>query len=382
MEDAKKSEELNIVFKRSWWKGLIVTGIIVGFYVFGKVIISLDSFDPVNNVIENYNLSDLYFHWHERVDASKPYIIVDISDIHNRSEIAALLEKIDSVRPKVIGLDVFFSQATKMPQEENESLVRVLQEMQTPLVAASLITPIDEKNNTLESSYFISELRDKSTIYEGVIDFPRDSRTVRAYRPVWKLDGDTIYSFAKQIADLAGIPMPSDTNTYLISYAERDTTIYKSKELENFGMLKNRVVLVGDFNDKQDMFPIPVTLNASRYCPGVEIHKQILSTADSGWNPRKAHVWLEICISFLVIWIFCMIAYFLGTICDGKWKIAVIIMSAVFILLAVVIGDYLFWSGTYFSMKYILVGMALSSTALDIVAAGESFLNAKKNKKV
>ncbi|MBR6304603.1 MAG: CHASE2 domain-containing protein [Paludibacteraceae bacterium] len=357
---------------QSLLKGLLTTLMIIILFLFGKYLISLNSFDPVQNIIENYNLSDFYFRWHSHSNTkgAAKYMIIDISDgdKHSRSEIAALLEKIDQAHPKVIGLDVFFPTASNMQQNENDSLLHVLQRLQSPLVAASLLEPINEDSCLYESSFFIPLLQGKQNIIEGLADFP-NNRIVRAYQPIWIVGKKSYPTFAKQIADIVGVPMASNDKEHLINYANTDTIVMRSQELKNADILSDRVVLIGDMRDKRDQFLIPVSLNAARRCPGVEIHKQILLTAESGWDPYTMPKWIVLIISFFVIWGFCWIA------CHFKGRRFVRYVNWGFICAAVIVGDCLFWAGIHFSMLYILIGLALASSAASLLEVLRDFYN-------
>ena len=345
---------------RSLLKGLLTTFMIIILFLFGKYLISFDSFDPVKNIISNYNLSDFYFRWHSNTntDGAAKYILIDISDgdKHSRSEIASLLEKIDQAHPKVIGLDIFFPAASNMQQSENDSLLHVLQRIQSPLVIVSMLDPVNKDSCTYESSFFIPLLQEKQNIVEGLANFPNNS-IVRAYKPIWGSGNKSYPIFAKQIADIAGVPMPSDMNEHLINYANTDTIIIHSKELTNADILSDRVVLVGDMKDKRDQYLIPVSLNAARHCSGLEIHKQILLTADSGWDPYRVPKWVVMLISFFIVWGFCWLA------CLFKGRRFVGYVKWACLFLAVGIGSCLFWEGIHFSMLYILIGLSLVSAA-------------------
>lgn len=370
------SEEEKSVLKTSLGKGLIVTAIVVVCYAVGALLISTESFDPIQNIINNYNLSDFYFRFHTASDRNDgEVIIVDISDMdteedNTRSQIAALIEIIDQARPSVIGLDVFFSAAAMTSKEDNDSLIHVLQRIQTPLVAASKLKAVDEQHNRLISSFFMPLMTENSLIREGIVDFPRESKTIRTYRPVWYNEGDTLPSFAKQIADLAGIPMADNDEQELIDFADMDQHKYRSDSAKYLlDLFSDRIVLIGAINDERDLFPIPVTLNTSRKCPGVEIHKQILLTAQSGWKPKKVAQWLDILISILVVWIISVLFLFWNNFNKGKYKIRIFWFSPVVIILIFIIGHYLFWNGTYFSMIYILTGLVLVPTSIDLMDA-------------
>ena len=345
---------------RSLLKGLRTVFMIIILFLFGKCLISFDSFDPVKNIITNYNLSDFYFRWHSNTntEGAAKYILIDISDAdkHSRSEIAALLEKIDQAHPKVIGLDIFFPAASNMQQSENDSLLHVLQRIQSPLVTVSLLDPVTQDSCTYESSFFIPLLQEKQNIVEGLANFPNNS-IVRTYQPIWSSGSKSYPIFAKQIADIAGTPMLSDENEHLINYANTDTIIIHSKELTNADILSDRVVLIGDMKDKRDQYLIPVSLNAARHCPGLEIHKQILLTADSGWDPYKVPKWLVMLISFFIVWGFCWVVCLI----EGRRYVRHVKWFCLFLTIGV--GYCLFWAGIHFSMLYILIGLSLASAA-------------------
>ncbi len=357
----------------TWAKGsvraLITIAITAVLWILVKLIFSLNLsfFNPINDALDNYQLTDLYFNIHRSSDhsdvqnaAGSDIVIIDINECRSRAEIAGLLNRIADAEPQLVALDVIFGNASSVSQAEDDSLLNSLRRLPNLVIAKNII-PKDDTTFTAESSFFA----DQQFATEAVINF--EYGVVRHFTPLQIFGSDTLVSFTKCIADNIGIDFPNTTNDYLIDYTLPHGMILSSHEQWNDEYLKNKVILIGDLNDYRDQFVVPVTLKGETRQAGVSIHRQILATAAEKHLFRKVPTWIEIPVSAILIFLSTMLSYFIKRRSKQNEKMSAVaikwllnLMQVGFIVLAIVVAYCLFWGSHWlFSVKYIIVGFAL-----------------------
>lgn len=256
---------------------------------------------PWKQAIESYKISDLYF-WAHRTDRKVTYnnssvITIDISSCHDRNEIAALLNKIGSANPAAVAIDVVFPDiSSNVDKSYDDSLVNALKRIPNLIVAQEYRT-VTAGEYVLNSSFFIDEVQPHvgaTSLSTGII---------REWTPLLVFNNDTVPSFSKVIADVAGFPMPSGTKPFYIDYSIHDNIVLRADEQWDPDFLKGQIVLIGDLADFRDTHIIPLTLNTSIRYPGVLVHRQILQTAMEGRNIRKVPSWIMFLLSFIFLWV-------------------------------------------------------------------------------
>jgi CHASE2 domain-containing sensor protein len=94
-----------------FWDSLIInifTGLAV--FLFWAIIDSMDFFNPLDEFIDNFDFTDLYFSEFQPEEPTDTNIfIVNIGNL-NRKEIADLIFKIQKFEPRVIGIDAVFAE--------------------------------------------------------------------------------------------------------------------------------------------------------------------------------------------------------------------------------------------------------------------------------
>ena len=348
-------------------RALITIVITIMLWVIAKLILSLNLsfFNPLEEAFDNYQLTDLYFSLH-RSDADvqdavcSDIVVMDISRCRTRGEIASVLNRIADAEPRMVALDVIFGSASSVPQAENDSLLNALQRL-PDIVAAKNMVAYDDRSFSAERSFFA----DEQWVTEGVVNF--EYGVVRHFEPLQVYNGDTAVSFAKSIADKAGIPMPTEADSYLIDYTLSPGMTLSAYEHWDNHYLKDKIILVGDLNDYRDQFTVPVTLKGATRQAGVDIHWQILATAAANHIFRKVPAWLEILISIISVFGATMLSFVIRLRNKQNRKMSAVaiswlmnLMQVGFIILAIIVAYCLFWGcHILFSVKYIIVGFAL-----------------------
>lgn len=261
----------------------------------------LELLSPWKQAIESYKISDLYFSAHRinrKVTCNNSSVItVDISSCQDRNEIAALLNKIASANPATVAIDVVFPDIpSNVDRSYDDSLVNALKRIPNLVVAQEHRT-VTADEYVLNSSFFIDEVQPHvgtATLNTGII---------REWTPLLVFNNDTVPSFCKAVADVAGFPIPSGTEPLYIDYSIHDNIVLSADEQWDPEFLNGQIVLIGNLADLRDTHLIPLTVNTSIKYPGVLVHRQILQTAMGGHRFRKVPSWIMFILTFIFFWV-------------------------------------------------------------------------------
>lgn len=231
------------------------------------------------------NMSDYYTAVWESVKGRSNdngrFFVIDITN-NSRDEIASILESVNSMNPRVIGLDV-----TNI-WEEDESIDKHF--VNTIKSIPNIILPIecyDMEQNTPHFLYsiFREQLIEKNY---GVVSFPETRDILRTYCPQFKDGNKTLDAFGCAIAKAYGANLRSvgENDNVLINY----TTLHLTDEDANEGReflnlskqdstslaseINGRIVLVGSTNLSSDKHLTPLGYDLS----GVMVHAHIINS--------------------------------------------------------------------------------------------------------
>lgn len=241
-------------------------------------------------IFEFLDIADFYLH-QRTVLADTNIVIVDIGHL-DRASLAALLNKLSTHRPKVIGIDALFLE----PKPNDSLLFYALQKVPTVLVIG-----LDSFQSETFHHITQSQPLFQPVTYQGYANLISEDayayRTVRHFRPTY----ENLYAFAVQVAALA---YPQATQAFL----EKSTTQERIQYYGNFEgffflsgedvlsnpldltWLEGKVILLG-FADIQrqsleDIFFSPLNpMPIGRTFPdmyGIYIHANILSMIRRG----------------------------------------------------------------------------------------------------
>lgn len=355
---------------------------------------------PWKQAMESYRLSDLYCWMHKSPKAvtynGVGVVTIDISSCKSRGEIASLIDRINSCEPCCVGVDVIFPNlSADASPAEDDSLVAAFSRTRN-LVLAQEFRPISGTEYSPKTSFFVEQLPGAR---QGVVSLP--SGIIREWTPLLVFGNDTLPSFTKAIADLAGVPMPATTEPQMIDYSISDTMTLKADETWEPEFLKGQIVLVGDLEDLRDTHEIPVTLQKSAREAGLNIHRQILQTSMEGKQFHVVPKWLTLTVSGLLLWIISMLLIPLvakanalaGSLQAKEGGVTLLDYAGLFflhhasaiaqttlIVLAVIVGYILYWkAGLMFEIKFLLSGYALLYAGNTFVDSFLRFLDAVRN---
>ena len=210
----------------------------------------------------------------------------------DRLLLAGLVERLDAVGVRAIGLDVLLDQPTT--PEADARLERALRQARAPVVAitAQAGTVMSERQRAWHADYLAG-------VPTGVANLAKDrvDGVVRRYRPAGR---DGLPSFPSALAVAAGRPDGTDHRLLEIAWHRRPAPdvppfpVYPAAALEHLppAWLAGRVVLVGTTLDGVDRHRTPLSLLGPDM-PGVEIQAHVLAQLLDGRRLPRPPAWLD-----------------------------------------------------------------------------------------
>ena len=260
-------------------------------------------------------MSDMYQYVNSKTKPDKltNITLFNVDPCKDREEIAKVIEQIDSLNPKVIGLDVFFK--NRKDPTADTVLENVIRKCKKLVIACELKDEQIEDNdkyNTSVRNFFVGQ--EERIFTEGFVNADGDANsTIRTFTPQLFLQEektlDTIYSFATQVARLCNDSafqklLQRKVNLEIINFQPLYLKKNDKNEI-NQERITDKIVLIGSFAEDAHKTPINLQMN------GIEIHAYIISTILEGkYINRLDNFWtksLNLLLCFLFA-LFCWIA--------------------------------------------------------------------------
>lgn len=329
--------------------------------VYALLAFNLKVFSPISKAIGDYSYEDFYYQIlgnSEEKDTSNLVTIVDMTELTSRRDLANLLMEIESLHPKVMGVDIVF-EGLKEDTIGNQMLVQAAKECHSAVYGYKLIDRTDESVH----SFFMTD-----SIQEAFINMPRQlygglKRSVS----VGRIHQGKIYpSFVKVVAEkYAGTEiMPLEDKKLRINFSPLHFNVVPYNDvILHKELIEDRIVLVGAMKEETDMHYTPLGKMA-----GTELLGFGIETILKHNNVKVPPTWVIVVISFLITLAAVIIRMKYLKFAKGRHPILKSIMSTalclgllVFILVALIV-----WISFILFCKYnisINVGYGIVATA-------------------
>lgn len=344
--------------------------------------IPMQILSPVKQAVENFSLSDLYYQmdWMTTDSSSQSdeVVIVDVSPLRERKEIARVLEQVDSCAPAAVGVDLIFAGAHKNSTAD-DSLAAVALRMQNAVFSCRMsgYAEEDEQYEEKQSSFFVSQ-HPEMALREGYANAVGEaySTCLRELSIERKCEGVQLPSLTAAVAETYlhdSIPIQRDQN-YFIDFRHIDFRIIPYDSVMQYAdKIKDCIVLIGLADKGEDQHITPIGVKA-----GVVVQAYAVQTLIDHQGVRSfGGVWYWLMIGLVIFltafwqyeWIRCcrqrknLFLYFLS---ETPLTIVTFFWLA---LLAYI--TYVFYNveNIYISMSYVLVVVVLVDEARDIYIA-------------
>ncbi|TMI98059.1 MAG: CHASE2 domain-containing protein [Bacteroidetes bacterium] len=286
--------------------------------------LNLHVLDPMKLAIKDFDLNDIAYAKAGKADTTHFDTNIEIVNIGHidRAEIAMLIEKISSMRPKVMGLDAYF----EGPREaEKDSLLSAVFKRTKNLVTVSRFDQehLHHKHEfELLSDYFDSSIQNRG--YANLIG--EEGGTIRMYSPFEKVHDKEYPSFTSSIIRLYNEKAyerleKRHNEVEMINYTRRyseQIKNYKVREYDDImldridsSIFKDKIVLLAYVSDNpfdvEDKKFTPMNENyAGKTTPdmnGIIVHANIISMVIENNYIRKVPEWVGWLVAIFIGWL-------------------------------------------------------------------------------
>lgn len=228
--------------------------------IFGLVLINVTFLNPVEQALDGFNSSDIYYAIQNESDAEESGLItiVDITDVHRRDSIAMVIDEVSKCDPAVIGIDITFERPYF--DEIDDQLMETVERVKDNTVFSYKMMDYDiekQEYSRIVRSFFSFD--GEAGLHEGFVNVSRE--TIREI-PLWSIvAGEHQPSIVNKIVSLYnGKPCKYDgVDEHPIDYsALRFKVVSWDSVAQNRDILANRVVLIGGAHEAIDLVHTPI----------------------------------------------------------------------------------------------------------------------------
>ncbi len=369
------TKRFNLPFHRDVFLATVFT--FAALFLLKIIFFNTHYLDPISRAIEDFQFTDLYYSklQPDGGTLNQDIVLVNIGD-NDRRQIAEQLRVIAAFNPRVVGLDVTFSE---LKDYLGDSLLKTAINQFDHLV---LTENIEYGKSTLPPEIVSSHPYFGVEKQSGFGNFlAEENKVVRYFAPFYKKGtSDERKSFAASIAEKA---YPDAYNNLLernksaevIHYGRQHFITFDKDDIRQdnpaLAVLKDKIVLVGYMGDYlgevnfEDLHLTPLNSSFGGHSIpdmyGVEIHANILSMIIQGRYINSMPQWLVLILSF-VITLLHMYLFLYFYVKKHIWfhlvaKVAQLISFGIIVMLSLFAYHYLHWKA---EPSYLLVAVALS----------------------
>lgn len=306
--------------------------------------------------VKDYQISDLYT---VVADKSLPKknsnnVVLIAVDGLSREQITDVISMVNEASPRAIGVDIMF----QYQYDGDSSLIAATSACNT------VMTSVRCDDSTMVTSYFCDEAHESRLGFTNLeVTSPID--VVRYYRHKYKVNDSLFNSFATEVTIASGYDIGRcGTEVAYIYYPSLDFWVIEpnmlvEQPLECKEIMKDKIVLIGDMDNMQDMHPTPIGAMS-----GLQIQASVIETIIGKHNIKCTAAWINWAIA-----IFSCVLIVLFNLDLSKKKMA--IGKLLFRLAQILLLYLFFWAGCMLFAKHNLCvdfAPALSTVAVGLLA--------------
>jgi CHASE2 domain-containing sensor protein len=254
----------------------------------------------LSKAISDFNFTDVYYQILQESgdnDYNDDIVIVDLTPLQNRQEIATALQQIEEQHPKVIGVDCVF-EGLKEDTLGDIMISNVAAEYQNIVFSCKYL---DYANDSLGYTVAVrSFFAEPLEVEQGFTNMQYSlygsmARLVSLGR---KFNGELQPSFiARVVNHTLDKPLPIEDKDLRINFTPTIFTVIPPDSISEYAdKIKDKIVLLGTMTDEYDMHMTPMGK-----MPGVELLAYAGQTLQNRLEVGTFPVWLEVIVSFLMV---------------------------------------------------------------------------------
>ena len=263
--------------------------------------LNMSFFNPVAQTMKDFSLTDVYYYVmqdHGRIDTSRVVTIVDMTELQSRAEIGDVLAEIESMNPKVVGIDAVFE--VRKPDTLADRRLTELAAMNDNMVFSCRLQ--DFVNDTIGYSEAIhSFFTEDVEVREGVTNYSRSLYGgVKRSAPIRALcQGEKLNSFVYEVAQLYSDGNLAEHKVDMLNINFRPT-FFRKVSPDSLALhpewIEGQVVLFGATHDLADMHYTPLGQMS-----GVELLAYSVQTFLEQTEVRHPSAPVTAVVSFLLV---------------------------------------------------------------------------------
>lgn len=363
-----------------WLYHIVVTVLafcIVG--VLAEIALNTGFLDPAAKVIKNFSMSDVYYQILQEAgepDENNDIVIVDMSELHKRRELAKLFDDIEEQEPRVVGIDVVF-EGLKEDSIGDEMIWDVAGKYDNMVFSYRLVDYKDDNTGYKDAvhSFFAEPLE----VEEGFTNMQRDlyggiKRVLSIGR---KYHGELQSSFITKVANkyLGMEAVTLEDRDMTINYTPTHFTVIPFDSVKYHAEeIKDKLVLFGAMKEETDMHHTPLGKMA-----GVELLAYSIQTLLEHKEVYELPLWL-VAAGFFLLALLTQIGWTSYTDFSGrrKNKIAKLCLSNSFTkaILFFLWVSFIVWLAFIIFFKFDLnISLGLGLSGIAFLSLSRNFIN-------
>ena len=309
--------------------------------VYGIISISFDLsfFTSLRDSEDDFSVTDIFYNIEnssKQKTLNDDIVLIDVSDVYDRSTLAEVIDTVCSCNPSVVGLDIIF-EGVKDDTIANNNLISVLNKYEN-IVSSIKLT--DYNSETDEFSNSILPFWGSSTKTEyGYANLTTSSNSdiTRMLSYERMLNGRTVYSLPNVIAHKALKTKPDSKDDRFINYSSEEFMVIDAMEISLFkNDIKGKIVLIGATQEEQDMHFTPIGKTSGLHIQAYSV----LTCLNYNAKSELPFVW-QLCIIFCIMLLTHIIIFVIEGFCDSNstlkyWKDNFVLVF-VFVLIAFIL---------------------------------------------
>lgn len=370
---------------------LVTTLALVLLWLLSIITFNLSILDPVADALDEFSITDVFFeienNKEENIETSDLITIVDMTDLHNRGDIASLMQEIGLNNPLCVGIDLIF-EGEKDDSIGNKELVEAVNNLGETAIYSKKLTDYSGETDKFAnrvSSFFTKDIEVQEAYTNLVNDM--SSTRVREFTATQQEGETESISFPAAIASRFDTTLVSNhKDSYLINYRNVKFPVVKFDEIqEKADLIDGHIVLIGTMTEEQDMHMTPLGK-----MPGIEVQAYSLLTLLEHKDLQELPLWLSILITFVLCYLLEITIDAVPRCVEKSTKIPIVflresgLITALLILLWVIVVTWLmFYSFTRWNViidgGVLLASMALVCEGRELIEATIKTLSTKYN---
>ena len=279
----------------------LIAFIVVG--LFALVTINVSFLNPIARTLEEFSVSDLYFQALQstvKPDTSRAISIVDMTELHDRRQIAECIDEIEKLNPKILGIDIIFEGEKFDNIDGDMAIMKVASNYPNAIYSYRLLDYDPQQRQYCSEIH--SFFADSTIVSEGFTNFERSLYTgiKRNLEFGLRSKGQQKSSFVtKLVNSYSGQETVPNDGYMTINFIPTYFQQIPYDSLKYYGeYIKDRIILLGSTSEESDMHYTPLGKMA-----GVKLLAYSINTLLNRQEIRKLPMFLSILISFLLVFL-------------------------------------------------------------------------------